>query len=281
MKAEDVNDRGSSKEEQERNFHFLSQAGSGMDVTVRDDHYEFSWLLDAVHSCRKKNGRFRLIDSGKTEGLQLEWLLEAGADLFTSSNAVREEEELVRFATACRKGRAVLAYFHQEAVLQSEKKNDVDRIDLMKLGRCGIYIHLSDKEAKNDPAELEKTAFSCRKGGSWLVYYHRGVLEKSLGSLTENGAWIHILSDRIQNEEHVMLVKDITAAARSMGSNMIIHSDGPAEWNILEDLIEEKVVFIPKTRCFDYKSPYKFLEKVIARTRLPFQSYYLYPDIML
>jgi len=48
----------------EKGYKLLSLVEEGRDVTVRDDLYDFLWVLDAVKLCRKKGFRFRLIDSG-------------------------------------------------------------------------------------------------------------------------------------------------------------------------------------------------------------------------
>jgi hypothetical protein len=275
----ELNDQGTSEKLQARNMDLLSKAGSGLNVTVREDQYDFSWLLDAIRACRKKGGRFRLIDSGSRDALQLEWLLQAGADLFVSSETRRHDEELGRLAVACRKGRALLAYFFQAKANFEEK--ETDHADPLKLGRYGIYVHLSDREVQRDLSKLEEVAYSCRQGGSRCVYYHHGPLEKGLEPLAENGSWIHVLSERIKKEEEVVLAKDISAAARAHGSNMIVHASRMMALGILEEMIEARIILMPKIRFFDYKSPYKFLERVIAKTELPFHAYYLYPDIML
>jgi hypothetical protein len=275
------NDQVQKQQDQERHFCFLSEAMTGLDMTIRDDQFEFPWLLDAVRSCRKKGGRFRLIDSGTMDSLQLEWLLKAGADLYTSDITARSGEELERFALACQKGKAILSHHHQGSLRSEDDQGDPGLLEPVNLGRNGIYIHLSDKETERNMAELDEVAYSCRQGGSRLVYYHHGSLMMEMERLAENGTWIHILSDQIQEEEHVLLVKNIGALARTRGANVVVHSEEAAELNILEDLIRANLVLIMKRQQFDFKSPFKSLEKTLSRMKLDSRAFYLYPEVMI
>jgi hypothetical protein len=69
-----------------KGFQLLASVTQDPILTVRDDLYDFSSLLDAVKLRRKQrlNTRFRLVDSGALSLAQVEWLASEGADVYTS-----------------------------------------------------------------------------------------------------------------------------------------------------------------------------------------------------
>ncbi|NIM59579.1 MAG: hypothetical protein GTO16_11655, partial [Candidatus Aminicenantes bacterium] len=135
MKSESVKDK--KEDAPKKAYELLSWAGKGTDITVRDDQYEFPWLLDSVKLCRKKGARFRLVDSGKLDRFQLEWLAGAGADLYTSDEARAEAPELEQLNRACQKGGAFVAYFHHGPLDSEEESNSISFIELKDMGRSG------------------------------------------------------------------------------------------------------------------------------------------------
>ena len=164
---------------QEKAYKLLSSVSKGQDLTVRDDLFEFSWLLDSVKIARKKGCRFRLVDSGQLDGSQLEWLAKAGADLYTSDEFRCDAFELDLLSRACRKAGSFVAYFHNgllEQVNEEEKSLPITFSALLNLTRSGIYLHLTNKENKRDFSHLNSIAHACQRGGSWVVYYHHGPL---------------------------------------------------------------------------------------------------------
>ena len=91
-------------------FELLARAKKGQDLIVRDDQFEYNSILDAAKSCREQGHRLSLVDSGKLTAYELEWLGEAGADLYTSDRTRSDEREITLVNQACRKGGAVVAY---------------------------------------------------------------------------------------------------------------------------------------------------------------------------
>ena len=59
----------------EKDYQLLDEAEKGNDITVRDDIYDFYWLMDSVKLCRQKGCRFRLIDTGVLDLSHLERLV--------------------------------------------------------------------------------------------------------------------------------------------------------------------------------------------------------------
>jgi len=268
----------------DRAYKLLSWIARGKELTVRDDQYNFSWLLDIVKTCRKRGKRFRLIDSGKLETFQLEWLGEAGADLYSSDKARSKTSELVLINKACRRGAGITAFFFHGSLEGEEEKGANFEggafSTLEEMGRDGIYLHLSNRERKRDFSYLNELAYACRRGGSWLVYYHFDPLESSLEDLARNGAWIHISHENLGEAEDMTILLDTLQASLSKGTNLIIHLEEEWEASKLQDLIKTGVVILFKSILRDYKSPLRSLEKEAGRRKLDFRSYYLYPTFL-
>ncbi len=265
----------------ERAHKILSWATRGRVVTVRDDQYRFAWLLDIVRSCQKKRCRFRLIDSGKLETWELESLGKAGADIYTSDQARPKVAELELISKACRKSGTIVADFHHGSLDEEASKEELGSIpfsDLERLGRCGIYFHTTNKERERDFLHLGDLADSCRRGGSWLVYYHHGPLEQDLGELA--GAWIHISDDSLKESTDKDLLTEILKAGSSKGAKFVLHLG--TEWRAFElrDVIKAGAALLFKSALRDYRSALKPLEKEARRRKLDFRAFYLYPDFL-
>ncbi|MEA3421336.1 MAG: hypothetical protein U9Q97_06635, partial [Acidobacteriota bacterium] len=107
----------------EKGYKLLSLVEEGRDVTVRDDLYDFLWILDAVKLCRKKGFRFRLIDSGRLDCLQLERLAAEGIDFYTSDEVKRSIQELTVIKKSLRRRKNFIAFFCN-GDLKTEKDTD-------------------------------------------------------------------------------------------------------------------------------------------------------------
>jgi len=278
MADESVKDKNA--EAPEKAYELLSWAGKGTDITVRDDQHEFPWLLDSVKLCRKKGARFRLVDSGKLDRFQLEWLAGAGADLYTSDEARAEASELEHVNRACQKGGAFVAYFHHGPLESEEESSSISFLDLKDMGRSGIYFYLSNREMKREISRLNELAHACRKGGSWLVYYLHGSLENSLEDLARNEPWIHVTDQIFQEPEDPALVLDKVRAAVSAGAKLILHVEKGLDISLLRDVINTQAFVLFKSSLFDYRSPFRALERKTRKRKPDFRAYYLYPAFL-
>lgn len=264
-------------------YSLLSWANKGENITVRDDQYDFVWVLDSAKLCRKRGFRFRLIDTGKFCCSELEWLAEAGADLYTSDEARSDTLELELLNKACRKGRAFMAYFHYGPIERRESEgesNSVSFSELMNLGANGIYLHLTNRKNKRDFSHLNQLAFACRKGGSWLVYYHHGPLEAPLKEFARNGAWIHITDKSIKESEDVSLLFDIIKSARLAGTRLVLYLEKGLDFALLREILGAGAFVLFSFSLFDYKSPFRNLEKEAKRKKLNFRAFYLYTHFL-
>ncbi|MEA2006113.1 MAG: hypothetical protein U9O50_07645, partial [Acidobacteriota bacterium] len=122
-------------------------------------------------------------------------------------------------------------------------------------------------------------AESSRKGGSWLVYYHYGDLSSSLMLLKKSGAWVHISSQVLKDEENRTFISELIQSERSAGSNLILHVKEELDRSIVREIMQAGAFVIFPPSRIGYESPYKDLEKKAARRRLDFRAYYLYPEL--
>lgn len=268
----------------ERSYKLLSSATRGQEITVRDDHYEFPLLLDSVKLCRQKNFRFRLIDSGQFDRFKLEWIAEAGADLYTSDDVRSDFFELELVNKSCKKGGSILAYFHHGALKNEESAEESVSItysEILGMGRSGTYVHLSNKERRRDFAQLVELAHACRKGKSWLVYYHRGPLDSSLEELGRNGAWIHLSDRSLHGSQDMDLMAETVRIILSAGTRLVLHVEEGLNFSILNDFSRHGAFIFFKSQLFDYKSPFRTLEEKARKRKLDFRAYYLYPTFLL
>ncbi len=278
MKNEDKREKG--KEDNHQVFESLPSIRSGEDVTIRDDLYKFPALLDTVKAAKKKGVRFRLIDTGEFDPFQIEWLAEAGADIYSSDEARTDLQELELVSRACKKGGASCAYFLHGSLGAEDEAGKASFLDPQNLGRAGIYVHVTNRQRKRDIAQLNELAFACRTGGSWLVYYHHGPLELSLEELAGSGAWIHTSERIFQEVEDPALILDKLKAAISAGLRCVLHVEKGLDISLLQDVLNARTWILFKSSLFDRKSPMRALEKKARRRKLDYRAYYLYPNIL-
>ncbi len=259
-------------------YKLLASASKGQDITVRDDQYEFSWLLDSVKITRTRGYRFRLVDSGKFNRSQLEYLARAGADLYTSDEARSDAFELDLLVRDCRKAGAIVAYFHHgllEHANEEENSLPFSFSELMDLARSGIYLHLTNKKNRRDFSHLDPLAYACQRGGSWLVYYHHGPLDPSLEELARNGAWIHISDRSVEEEADVALLMETIKSARSAGTNVVLHLEKGIDARLFEGMVKTGAFVLFNLSHLDDKFPLRAKKK-----RLDFRAFYLYPHFL-
>lgn len=281
MEDETLKDKNS--ELPEKSYELLSRAERGADITVRDDQHDFSSLLDSAKQCRKKGRRFRLIDSGVLDCFNLEWLGKAGADIYTSDVIRTEALELELVNKACLRGKAILAYFHQ-GPLETEEPEEGEKTlsfsDLKNLARNGIYFYLTDRERKLSFQTLIELAHACSRGGSWLVYYHFSPIDPAIEELGRNGAWIHITDQSFYETEDRDFVLDTVKSALSIGVNIVLHVEKGLDYTPLRDIMSSGAYVLFKSALFDYKSPFRSLEREARKRKLDFRASYLYPDFL-
>lgn len=262
----------------EKAFALLSSVMTDPVLTVRDDLYDFSLLLDAVklHRKHRLNSRFRLVDSGALSPLEVEWLASEGADVYTNDEVGKTKQELENIRYACKKGHSLLAY-RSGALKESDEDVSIGLSDLKDLGASGVYIYISDKDQEHDLSGMIPLADCCRRGQSRLVYYHHRELDPALFELGRAGAWIHVSDKSVKEAEGVTLLTDVIQAARQSGSNVCLHVEIGTASLLLDDLQKVGALLIFKSALVDYRSPLKPLEEKARQQKLDHSAYYLYP----
>jgi hypothetical protein len=263
-----------------RIFELLSRAGQGRDITVRDDQNDFFAFLDSARLSRRKGGRFRLIDTGKLSPFELEWLGEAGADIYTSDEARPDKTEIELLVRACVRGGAITAYFHQAAIIRNKEDDPTSLPSLLDIGRSGAYLHLSNRDKKRSLDDLNELATVCSKRGTRLVYYYHGRPVAGLEELARSGAWIHISDQSFESAEDISLLLETIKAAGAAGAALVLHVEKGLGLEVLHDLMRAGAIVLFKTPPSDCHSPFRTLERRAQRRRLDFRAYYLYTTIL-
>ncbi|MBN1222213.1 MAG: hypothetical protein JXB23_03120 [Candidatus Aminicenantes bacterium] len=263
-------------QEAEISFAFLSSFKKGEDVTIRDDLYDFQLLLDAAKLTRSKGIPFRLVDSGTLDFLRLEWLAREGTFIYSSDQSPRKIEELERIGKSCKRGRSFLAYF-QNGPLGSESEDHSSGFQgMLRLGDEGIYIFLSNRDEKREWKQLFDLADRCRRGGSWLVYYHHGELVGDLVELAGNGAWIHVAGSSLINGEDPSLLFEIIKSAVTSDANLVFHAIEEMGFYLVNDILKAGAFLLFQSTLLDYRSPLKPLEEKASGKKLDMRAFYLY-----
>ena len=259
-------------------FALLASVTQDPALTVRDDLYDFSLLLDAVklHQKQRNNFRFRLVDSGALSLRELEWLASEGADVYTNDEVGRTQQELESIQYASKKGRALLAYLFK-GTLESDEDASIGLSAVKDLAACGVHIYISDKNQDRNLSEMILLADLCHLGQGRLVYYHHQDVDLGLFELGRAGAWIHISDKSVNTAEEVSLLTDVIQAARTAGANVCLHVEVGTESLFLEDLQKAGALLVFKSALIDYRSPIKPLEEKARRQKLDPRAYYLYP----
>jgi len=271
-----------ASEFRDKAYELFSLAEARKDLTVRDDEYDYTWLLDMAKTCKKRGGRFRLIDSGKLTISQLEWLAEAGADIFTSDEVRPQAFEIEILNETCRRSGAFVACFHH-GPLQTEEEEGPESLsfqEIVNLGIKGVYLHLSNKDKKRDFNLLNSLAYSCRKGRSWLIYYHHGPLEASLEELAGNGAWIHLSDRSIKEAEEISLILDVIKSAKAAGTNVVLYLERGIEASLLREIIKEGAILQFDLSHLAVSPMLQTFLKTLRRRRPDSRAYYLYPHFL-
>jgi hypothetical protein len=148
----------------EKAFALLSSVTQDPILTVRDDLFEFSLLLDAVKLRRKQREKsdFRLVDSGALSLVQVEWLAAEGADIYTNDEVGKNVQELESIRYACKKGDTLLAYLHN-AVLVNDVAKLTDVIHAAHNSGSNLCLHV---ERGTESLLLE----DLQKAGAFLIF---------------------------------------------------------------------------------------------------------------
>lgn len=229
-----------------RGFRLLDEAGEPPGATVRDDQHPFPWLLDAAGRARRRGRRFRLVDSGKLEARDLEWLAAAGADLFTADDIRPVVFDLVRLGRTAEPSGAYVAFFHHGPLDEGEEAGRLGPDSLGELLRSGVDVHISNRERSRPANALRRLALSRIRDGAELVYYHHGALSPEAETPAEEGAWVHVGDNAIDLVTDSGRIRDLGRATRSAGGGIVLHVEKETDSILLDDLSRAGVHVLDK-----------------------------------
>ena len=273
-------DDGRHPNAEEKVGDLLSRAYQGLEITTRDDQFDFTALLDAARAARRNGGRLRLLDSGRFGAFELEWLAEAGTDLFTSDESQRDRAELGLIAKACCKGGSAVAFFQRGVVTKNCAAEASSWGFLREIVRDGVDVHVSSRERERDLAEMAQTACLSRRAGSRLVYYHHRPLEEGLEALAGSGGWVHLLDDALDEADSKTLLGDVIRAASAAGAGVVLHLEGAHPVEVLRDCFHAGAFLLFGTPPGEKRSRLGTLERQAQKRQLDRRLYYLYRNFL-
>ncbi len=251
-------------------YALIDRIGRGRRFVVRDDQNTFEELLDAARASRERNERFGVLDTGKLGVSELEWIAEAGADIFTSDEARPNALELALMAKACARGGGAVALLVSGGL---EGRH-------MDLARDGIILHVSNRERAVDPLALAELSRSARSGGGSLVFYHHGAPAPELEGLASAGGHIH-LSDKALEEKDLDLMATLLEASRAGKGEVLLYIEKGMPVRFLGALFDAGAVLIFKTPPSDRRSLMRGLERKAAKRRPDPGSFYMQDAFLL
>jgi hypothetical protein len=251
------------------------------DLTFRDDQHDFYWMLDALRiSKTRKGARFRLVDSGVFEVNQLEGLVSAGADLYTSDLERKSSAELAILLKAARKSEAIVAFFILGDLPEEGEPEGLNLSSLSLLGKDGLIIHVSNRERERKISDLTLMAVQCRLGSGRFVYYHHGPLSQELIALGKDGVWIHVSDKSLPSEQDSLLFLDIVSSSQTAGANGVLHVERDMAPEVVGDAVKAGAFVLFKTLPHDFKSSLRPVEDEAGKKKLDFRAFYLSPSFL-
>ncbi len=258
----------------------MDRAGRGEIITTRDDQANFADFMDASKTARRRGGRLRLVDSGRFNLFELEWLAGAGADIYTSDEARQNKTELELIARSCAKGGAFLAYFHRRALTDGPAEELSSWEFLMEVGRSRVDVHLSDRERPRDLSRLTDLAEACRDALAWLVFYRHGRLGDGLERLARAGGWIHLSDSTIEPDGGAGSLGELVRLAAGAGAGVVLHLEKGLPTDTLEALLRAGAFLLFKTPPNDRRSRPGRIEERARKMKLDPRAYYLHTAIL-
>jgi len=255
-------------ERPEKIFQLLDRVRKGGPVNIRDDQYDYLTIRDAARSYGRRIG---LIDIGRFSLFQMESLAKAGIAIYSSDEARADIEELDSVRKACAKAGSFLAYFLNSGLTDGNPPGKIPFPSLKELAERGVYMHVSNRQKKQDGIRLEELSRSCCKGGSWLVYYHHGLLDSFLADLAASGAWIHLSDQGLATEEDLLFFRKLA----DHGKRLVLFVEKTLPLSFLRDMYRAGIFLFFKTPPIEPGSPRDILEKKAGRKKLKVNAYYI------
>lgn len=256
-------------------YELLDRIRLGRDIVIRDDQFEREGLLDAARTARAKGIRMSLLDTGRFEPSEIEWLVREKVRFYTSDETRPREAELARILKACRASKSFIAYF-QNGQLGTEPEADAVSLDALKgLSSSGMDIHISNRVHARDFGVLAELAENAREGKCYLAYYHHGPFAAGMTELASRGAWTHFSDRSLAAAGSADLGLEIIRSARGAGSRAVVYVEQGLPLSVLESLFEAGAAVLFQTPPSDFRSLQRPFEQKARKRKLPVRAFYL------
>lgn len=257
-----------------RTYELLDRVRLGRDIVLRDDQFEREALLDAARAARSKGIGVSLVDTGRFEVSDLEWLIREKVRFYTSDETRTNEAGLARILKACRASKSFLAYF-LNGPLDSAGGGKMSLAALEALADSGMDLHISNRVHVRDFGILAELAERVKGGRGYFAYYHHGPLTADIAELASCGAWIHFSDRSLEAGTPADLSLALVRVARARGSRAAIYVQGGLPLPFLESLFEAGAAIFFQTPPSDRRSLQRPVERKALRRRLPTRAFYL------
>ncbi len=261
-------------------YELLDRIRTRRDLVIRDDQFDHRILLEAAQISRRRKYRLKLVDTGRFDAAEVEWLIREGVHLHTSDEVRPDAGILSGFLRMCRRVRSRLAFFLYGPITAGGDKEGFSVGKLRALLEEGLDLHLTNRSGTRELPVLEEFAESSRRGKGALVYTHHGRPDPGLAGVASGGSWIHLSDRDIEEDEDIGIVLEMSAAAAAGGSRTTVHIEKGLPVGILEGLWDAGAVLLFKTQPSDAASLLRPVERKASRRRLPSRAIYLTTDIL-
>jgi hypothetical protein len=263
-----------------RTYELLDRVRLGRDIVIRDDQFAREALFDAARLVRSKGIGLSLIDTGRFEPGDLEWLIREGVRIYTSDEVRASEMELDRIVRACGAAKSFAAYFQNGPLRTGEAEGAVSVPALKRLCGSGLDLHLSNRTHARESGVVSELAENARDGRAFLAYYHHGPFAEGLPGLAERGAWIHFSDRSLRDGDPSGLGTEIARVALAAGSRAAVHVESGLPLPVLERLFAAGAVLLFRTPPSDRQSRQRSLEERARKRTLPVRACYLSPAFL-
>ena len=258
-----------------RTYELLDRVRLGRDIVIRDDQFEAEALRDAAGLARAKGIGVSLLDTGRFDAAQLDWLIREGVRFYTSDDVPRQAQELALILRSAVKAGSFAAYFLNGRMPGESAQTGLSRDELLTLVSDGLDLHLSNQAQARDIAALGELTAAGRAAGSSPVYYHHGPLGDGLAGLAASGAWVHFSDRSLPDELSATTAIAVAGAARRAGVRVAVYVETGLPLDILTRMFAAGAAILFLTPPSDYKSLQRPLEQKALRRKLPLRAYWL------
>ena len=263
-----------------RTYELLDRVRLGRDILIRDDQFEREALFDVARTARARRVRVSVLDTGRFDPTELEWLIGEKVRIVTSDEARPREAELSRLLAACRKAGSVLVFFEHGPLEAEPAVPTVPLPALEGLAASGMDLHISNRSRARDLGVVAGLAGAARKGRAFLAYYHHGPLAPDMVGVASRGAWLHVSDRSLPPSGTVDLGLEILGAARQAGSRLVVYVEQGLPLPVLETLFAAGAALLFLTAPSDRSSLQRPLEEKAGKRKLPLRASYLSPAFL-